>query len=192
MAKIRKIIGREAEDDLKLKLKLGRVSFSLVTSLDAEFVLRLRLDSGLNRFLNSTSADLEIQKDWISKYKLREAEGLEYYFVIHKESEKVGLVRMYDFRGLSFCWGSWVILRGTEPHVALASVAIIYDLAFDHIGFKKSHFDVRKDNLSVKRFHLRMGAVIVESDELNDYYQYHDVCYASYRPKLMQLIDRKN
>jgi len=50
----------------------------LVNEDDAEYILNLRTDHKLGRFLSKTVNDLEVQKQWIRDYKKREALGLEY------------------------------------------------------------------------------------------------------------------
>ena len=46
-----------------------------------------------------------MQVEWIQNYKEREANKLEYYFIIEDKltKEKYGTVRLYDFREDSFC-----------------------------------------------------------------------------------------
>ena len=171
---------------ISLVLSIGEVSLNPVVVDDAEFILSLRADPELNRYISSTPQDAEEQRKWLRDYKQREAEGLEYYFIISKNEVKLGTIRAYDFRCNSFCWGSWIILRGVAPQVAVASVLMIYDFAFNHLGFAKSHFDVRKDNKSVRSFHLRMGARIVHSDDLDDYFEYSETSYLEHRPKLLR------
>ncbi len=137
---------------------------------DAEFTLKLRLDPTRNKHLSAVSNDLEEQRRWISSYKEREFMGSEFYFIVEHSRIAVGTVRIYDFLSDSFCWGSWVIEPGTSVGVSLASAYLVYKLGFDALGFGFSHFDVRKENRSVNRFHQRMGAVFVRHDLLNNYY----------------------
>ncbi len=54
----------------------------LVREEDAEFILQLRTDPLLSRFLHATKNNLQKQKEWIRDYKLREAKGEDYYFFI--------------------------------------------------------------------------------------------------------------
>ena len=170
-----------------LNLSFGDTLLTPVSQEDAGFILALRSDPELNRYLSMTPHDVETQRQWILEYKQRETAETEYYFIISKRGGKLGTIRAYDFQGDSFCWGSWIILRGTSPQVAIASVLMIYDFAFDQLGFTKSHFDVRRDNESVRRFHLRMGAQIVRSDEVDEYFELFEDSYRQYRPKLVQL-----
>ncbi len=163
------------------------VSLKPVEVDDAAFILQLRADPDLNRHLSATPPDLDNQKQWIAKYKTRETEGTEYYFIILRDGEDAGTVRLYDFQGDSFCWGSWIIKRGTPPHVAIASAIMVYDFAFGPLGFTRSHFDVRRDNLSVRKFHLRTGAEIISSDEQNDYFVITAARFMEGRPQLARI-----
>ncbi len=147
------------------------VTFRLARPADASFILSLRTDSRLNEHLSSVDHDLEKQITWLQDYRAREDRGEEFYFVISRNGESVGTVRLYDVQEDSFCWGSWVIVPGTPPSVALRSAALIYDFGFNALGFRFSHFDVRKGNGSVNRFHQRTGAIVISEDSENFYYQ---------------------
>ena len=54
------------------------VDTRLVVESDAEFILSLRTDTFLTRFIHSTENNLEKQIEWIRNYKEREKEGREY------------------------------------------------------------------------------------------------------------------
>lgn len=142
----------------------------LVTESDANFILSLRLDGKKNKFVSSVDNDLKKQIDWIRAYKIREKQAVEYYYIIVDcENDRLGTVRLYDIRGDSFCWGSWLIVQGAQMSASIESALNIYHFGFDMCGFFQSHFDVRKNNKSVVAFHKRFGAEIVnESSE--DYY----------------------
>ena len=60
------------------------VTVRLVTEDDAEFITRLRSDERLGRFIHASNGDVEAQKKWITEYKKRENEGIEYYFISSK------------------------------------------------------------------------------------------------------------
>jgi hypothetical protein len=51
-------------------LKGKNISLRLVNIEDANFILNLRLNQG--SFLSKTNPSLDIQKEWIKKYKKRE------------------------------------------------------------------------------------------------------------------------
>lgn len=152
-----------------------RTHFRLVepTIADAEYICRLRSDPDLNRHLNRSSAEVEEQRKWLEGYKMREAAGQEFYFVIVCDGADAGVVRMYDFHldqhPTSFAWGSWIVAPPRPPGLVTFSALMIYEVGFDALGFEQAHFDVRKENTGVIGFHLRAGAQQV-GDEGDDLY----------------------
>ena len=60
------------------------IDVRFVEESDAEFILSLRTDPKLSRYLHATDNDVEKQRQWIRKYKEREAHGKEYYFMYIK------------------------------------------------------------------------------------------------------------
>lgn len=143
-----------------MDLKSKTVKMRLIEKEDAEFVLKLRLDDRYNQFLSSVNPSLEAQKKWIKKYKIDEREGNQYYFIIERnDGTPCGTVRIYDLKEDSFCWGSWILNEDKTRYAALESAFLVYQFAFEHLNFKKSHFDVRKGNDRVISFHEKMGAV---------------------------------
>ncbi|TQR33747.1 N-acetyltransferase [Campylobacter sp. MIT 99-7217] len=147
------------------------INMRLVQVSDASFILELRSNVNKNKFLSPTTQTLKAQEEWIYTYKQREKENKEFYFVIESKSgEKLGVVRTYDFRDNSFCWGSWIIKDEAPADTAIQSVLQIYIFAFEILGFEQSHFDVRKQNSKVIAFHKRFGAKIIREDEDNFYF----------------------
>ncbi len=148
---------------------------------DAEFIYTMRQNQDKTKYLSKVTGTVESQKEWIKNYKQREQDKKEFYFVIEaKGKEKLGLVRMYDFKDnsflgnsqSSFCWGSWLIKEDAPKTTAIESALQIYEFGFYSLGFEKSHFDVRKGNDKVIAFHQRIGAKIVEEDELKYYFNF--------------------
>ncbi|WP_376711407.1 GNAT family N-acetyltransferase [Pseudochrobactrum lubricantis] len=160
-----------------------RSHLRLVEPDDAAFICELRADPRLNRHLSKSSPEVEAQKAWIENYKQREAAGSEYYFVIHSDGADCGVVRMYDFQenSGSFCWGSWIIKQPAPISLAPYTAALIYELGFDVLGFEQSHFDVRKENEKVCRFHLRTGAIRVGETELDQLFVFKRESWPSLR-----------
>ena len=135
------------------------------------------------------NSGVESQVKWIQEYKKREFKGSEYYFVIEsKEKESLGLVRLYDFRNDSFCWGSWIIKDNVPSSCAIESVLSVYDFAFYQLGFAKSHFDVRKNNLKVVAFHKKFGAIITGEDDENYYFNFALEDYVKTRKKYAKFV----
>ncbi|MCS0350735.1 GNAT family N-acetyltransferase [Vibrio ordalii] len=165
------------------------IKMRLIREEDAEFILSLRLDERYNKFLSSVDDNLAAQKEWIRKYKQDEEAGLQYYFIIEtKDSKPCGTVRLYDLKADSFCWGSWVLNEDKTKYSALESAFLIYQFGFEELGFKKSHFDVRKGNLKVIDFHKKFGAVETGEDEDNYYYEISQESVQRIKNKFSKII----
>lgn len=153
----------------KPRLVIGsRLRFRNAGPDDAEFILGLRLDPEKNKHLSSTSPDLDAQVRWLEAYVRDDSQV---YFIIQGlNGASVGTVRLYDPRGASFCWGSWILSADAPSSSAVESTLMVYSFGFA-CGFVGSHFDVRKGNEKVWQYHERFGAVRVGEDETNYYYE---------------------
>lgn len=133
-----------------------KLAFRDAAPADAAFILSLRTDPSKSRHLSATSNDLAKQAAWLEAYGRDDSQV--YFLIEDAADEAVGTVRLYDARGDSFCWGSWIIKDGTPGTYAIESALMVYHFARG-LGFTRAHFEVRKDNASVWRFHERFGAV---------------------------------
>jgi len=131
------------------------VTCRLVQESDAEFIVKLRSDPKLGRFLHASDGDVQKQIEWTREYKKREAEGLDYYFIFSKDGEDFGLCRIYniDWTHLTFTNGSWVCKPGTLPKSVMLTSVITDEIAYDILGLIINIADIRKDNKKVVRFH---------------------------------------
>lgn len=156
---------------------------------DAEFIYTMRQNQDKTKYLSKVTGSVESQKDWIKSYKQREENKKEFYFVIEsKDEEKLGLVRMYDFKDDSFCWGSWLIKEDAPKTTAIESALQIYEFGFYNLKFQKSHFDVRKGNDKVIAFHQRFGAKIVDEDELDYFFNFEKSDYEITKEKYRRYL----
>lgn len=159
---------------------------------DAEFIYGLRIDPSRNQFVSQVSGGAENQRAWLEKYKDREREGLEHYFIIEGASGPLGTVRIYDLKDDSFCWGSWMLRPGAPGPSAIESAVLVYEFAFYTLGFSRSHFDVRVDNERVVAFHKRFGAKITHSTALDHFFTYPRSEYEKVRPKYEKFLPEAN
>lgn len=170
------------------------IYFRFVEESDAGFILSLRLDSNLNKHLSHTGADIAAQKQWLIDYKERERLDQEYYFIICRKSDDqaIGTVRLYDFilPKKSFCWGSWILNANKTRTSAIESAILVYEFAFKIKGFENCHFDVRKENKHVNKFHQRFGAERVKEIELDYFYEYSKKKYIQFFEKNSQYIGK--
>lgn len=148
------------------KVKGRTLIFRDANEYDAEFILKLRTDSQKSRYLHTTEADLDKQKAWLNHYADQTDQA--YFIIENLEGESLGTVRLYDAQDHSFCWGSWILKEGAPQTAAIESALMVYAYAIDHLKFQAAHFDVRKGNESVWRFHERFGAQRVASNQ-DDY-----------------------
>ncbi|MBK8666964.1 MAG: GNAT family N-acetyltransferase [Burkholderiales bacterium] len=135
---------------------------------DAEFILGLRQDPARNAHLSITSPRLEDQRAWLAGYA---ADGDQAYFIIESLDGGIplGTVRLYDARGDSFCWGSWMLVPAAPPLAAIESALMVYRYALD-LGFRAAHFQVQRGNATVCRFHENFGARRVGEDNRQIHY----------------------
>lgn len=156
---------------------------------DAEFIYTMRQNQDRTKFLSKVIGTVETQKEWIKDYKQREEDKIEFYFVIEsKNDEKLGLVRVYDFKNDSFCWGSWLIKEDAPKSTAIESALQIYEFGFYNLGFLKSHFDVRKENYKVIAFHQRFGAKIVDENDLDYFFNFEKSDYEVTKEKYRRYL----
>ena len=135
---------------------------------DATFILSLRTNPQRSMHLSKVSDDLDAQIAWLISYEECDTEA---YFIIEDlHGIPLGTVRIYDARGDSFCWGSWILLEKAPPSAAIESALIVYAYALELLGFQNAHFQVQKNNERVWRFHERFGAKRIAEDKVQ--YEY--------------------
>lgn len=135
---------------------------------DAEFILSLRVNPALNSHISAVSGDLSDQVSFLERYAARDGEA---FFVIEDADHRpLGTVRLYDQQGDSFCWGSWIVAPDAPARTGTKSALLVYMYGFDHLGFVRSHFDVRQGNERVWQFHEKCGARLVRETAQDRYY----------------------
>lgn len=126
---------------------------------DAKFIVDLRTDEVLSRYLHPTDSSIEKQKEWIRSYKVRECKGEDYYFIFFKNEKPVGLNRMYNIHETTFTTGSWVFSRDASYECCIAASIIVRELAFEIMGMElEDGYDgVHVDNKKVYKFNKMIG-----------------------------------
>ena len=134
-----------------------RYSLRPVEIADAEFIVGIRTDPGLSRYINSTSPRVSDQVVWLNKYFDRLGD---WYFVIidNRNGQREGLVGIYEFnRTLRVAeWGRWVLRPGSLA--AVESAALTYRTAFDRLKLEEIYCRTVADNKAVVSFHNSSGA----------------------------------
>lgn len=143
------------------------LSLRFVNDEDADFIIKLRTDPKLGRFINSTSNDVELQKVWIKEYKKRESENKDYYFIFFENGIPVGLNRIYNIQDNQFTTGSWIFDPFAPDYCSIASALIVRIIAFEFLDLEieRSFDGCHVDNKKVLKFNLMLGL------KINGYYE---------------------
>lgn len=161
----------------------------LVDSTDAEFILSLRTNPKLSRYIHNTKDDLERQIKWISDYKDREAAGQEYYFIYYCEGNPIGVNRIYDIHETWATGGSWICAIGCSPQQSVGTSLICRDIMFDYLGLSEDRFDVRKENKLVVRMHKMFGAIIIEESDIDYKFLLKKEVYNNNKGRILRLLN---
>ena len=158
-----------------MQLTGNKIILRLVEEEDSYFILKLRQNKELNKYISSTDITVEQQKEWIKKYKIREENKEEYYFIIlNKEmNQPCGTVRIYNIDKINkvATWGSF-ILDFTRPDGASKEVIdISLNFAFKELKLKKIELDVRKENKKAIHVYEKNGFIREKEDSINYYYK---------------------
>ena len=161
----------------------------LVDESDAEFILGLRQDERLSRYLTKTSLDIADQLKWIRDYKEREKKKEEYYFIYEDgEGNRLGVSRVYDFDGDSFESGSWVFRQGLELSIPVMGDLACRDFGFEELGFAYCRFEAMRGNERVIRYQKAFHPDLVGEDERAYYFRMSYETYKVHRDKLLKLF----
>ena len=123
---------------------------------DAAFILSLRTDPELSRYINPTSDRLENQENWIRGYFARPNDR---YWVISRRHTGVpeGAVAIYDINPVQRQaeWGRWVLKKGSLA--AVESALLVYRAAFYMLDLDLIYCRTVSANRSVVSFHTSCG-----------------------------------
>lgn len=132
---------------------------------DAEFIVKLRTNPKLSRFIHHTENNVLKQRAYINSYKQRERIGTDYYFMFILHEEPVGVARIYNIEDTTFTFGSWVFKEGLPYWVSIAGAIISREIAFETLG-KEKELEVdgtHENNKGVISFSRMLGM------DFNDY-----------------------
>jgi RimJ/RimL family protein N-acetyltransferase len=128
-----------------------------VTLEDAPFIVELRTDPLLNRFLHEISLRVEDQVAWLERYFLRPGD---YYFIVEDadSGKPHGAIGIYDVaeNAAGAEWGRWILKHGSMA--ALESVWLIYEVGFSTLRLASLSSRTLVENPQVVSFHDSFGA----------------------------------
>jgi RimJ/RimL family protein N-acetyltransferase len=147
---------------MRHSIHLAGAGFALrpVTEADAAFIVQLRTDPVLSRFVNDTPADPAVQVEWIRRYFERPGD---YGFIVENvfTGAAEGTISIYnqDTERNEAEWGRWILRAGSLG--ASESVALVYRIAFVRLGLSSLDSHTIVENHHVMNFHASCGLELV-------------------------------
>lgn len=173
-------------------LKKYGIYVRLVNEEDANFIVKLRTDPKLGRFIHSTDDDVEKQKQWIRDYKIRESRGLDYYFIYYYNDKPFGLNRICNILNLSATGASGICEKNLSMELPILSILINREIFFEILDIKEDLFDVRLKNLKVQKLHKMFGAKEIDRNELDVFFSLSKEDYLKNKNKIMKYLNIEN
>lgn len=150
------------------------IDLKLVDMKDAKFILKLRQNKELNKYISPTSIDLDNQKKWIENYLEREKKKEEFYFIVQtKKGISCGTVRIYniDNKMKECVWGSFILAKDRPNGSYSEVIELSLNFAFEILKMKKILLDVSKENKKAIYIYEKSGFKKYREDNLNYYYE---------------------
>lgn len=163
----------------------------LATEADTDYIMSLRTDKELTKFIHQTENDVQKHLEWFRKYKQREAEARDYYFIYFKDDKPVGLNRIYNVFEYYGTIGSWLCSPDNEVEVSIATHLFLHDVIFEVMGLDFTVFDVRKGNKHVWKLHKQTGAQLVGESDIDYYFVTTKTEYLKRRDTLIDILNIK-
>ena len=155
---------------------------------DAEFILALRLDNELNKYLSPVEDSIGQQRAWLANLI---TDAKQYYFIVqNKDAIPIGTVRIYNILANNFCWGSWIIVPQARYYGSFESAFLLYQYAFIEKKFDFTCFDVRKQNVKTLNFHIRFGATRIGENEQDVFLKFTKEDFDKRQPEYLLVIDQ--
>lgn len=161
----------------------------LVNDDDASYILSLRTNEELTKFIHPTENDLVKHLEWMKKYKVRESEGRDYYFIYFKDGKPVGINRIYNVFDYYGTIGSWICNPSNETETSMATYFFMLDILFEHLNLDLSVFDVRKKNTHVWKLHKMVGAMNIGESDIDYFFVLNKSTYLSKRETLLSILN---
>ena len=163
----------------------------LATEADTDYIMSLRTDKELTKFIHQTDDNVEKHLAWFKKYKQREAEARDYYFIYFKDDKPIGLNRIYNVFEYYGTIGSWLCSPDNEVEVSIATHLFLHDIIFEEMGLDFTVFDVRKGNKHVWKLHKQTGAQQVGESDIDYYFVTTKTEYLKRRDTLIDILSIK-
>jgi len=144
-------------------IKGNFINIRSVQENDSEFILSLRLDSKLNKYLNKVENDIEKQRKWILNQQNRKDD---YYFLItDKNNNPIGTISLYNVENKQGEFGRW-ILKGNSLQ-SIESVLLLHEFGFNNLSLNLIYSNTVIENKKIISFHKNFGATITNETNIH-------------------------
>ena len=154
---------------------------------DVNYILKLRTDKYLSKYLNHTPNNKKKQLEWLNEYFKRRKKKDEFYFIfqIKKDSfyKSLGFARIIKIDNRTFHYGGWILQKNTQPWIALECCLSIYEYSFNYLNYKKCLLWINLKNLDVIKYHKSLGAKYVKKDKKEIYLSFNQKNYIKLKKK---------
>ena len=141
-----------------------RINLRIAVESDAEFILDLRLNPNLNRFLNSTDPSVDKQRQWIrNSFNSKN----DFHFIIEdKGGNSYGTIALYNIDAFKEIaeWGRWIIKPDSPLAYPIESMMLLLSFAFRSLKLKQLYGGANNLNKKMVDFH-KLYADIASVDE---------------------------
>ncbi len=161
----------------------------LVRERDAEFIVKLRTDAHLGRYIHATANDVEKQREWIREYMKREAAGKEYYFIFETEAgNPLGVYRLYEITDVAYTSGSWIFLPDSPMGASMLALIIAREIAWEIVPEAVNLFDIKKENKSVLQFNSIFTPKVIRETEDTLFFENTKEDFNNHKNKVLRLL----
>ncbi len=144
---------------IRNKLVGKTISLRCAEIADADFILRLRNDDKISKYLPKLNITVSQQKEWINSQR---NDTLDYYFIIEDAVSQtpLGTISLYDFTDCEAESGRFACLGNPVQNVE--SGLLLYDFAFYHLKLSIVKAWVYKDNIGVLNYNRKFGFTFID------------------------------
>ena len=152
------------------KIEGRRINLRLVKETDAEFILSLRLNPDLNRFIGKTESSIDTQRKWI-RSSIKDLN--DFTFIIEdKDGEANGTISIYniDYEKNIAEWGRWILKPKSSMYFSIESTLLAFFFAFEILKLSKLIGGNNNENINSIKFHT-IYATVTSIDENYTWYK---------------------
>ena len=156
---------------------------------DVNYILKLRTNKKLSKYLNPTNPDKKKQLIWLEKYLIRRKNNKEFYFIfqikIKKDYKNMGFGRIVHLKKNIFHFGGWILEKNSKPWIALESCLSIYEYAFINLRYKKCLLWINLKNSDVIKYHEYLGSKYVKKSKKEIFFKFTKKNYEDLKKKFI-------